>query len=216
MLLRSLQTLIENLYDLGPHGDVQDFLVTDRALLPAAVDEGAEEQLLVAREPQDGSVAMSLFLDARLLDRLERRDPRRELNGGNVADYLTALEGVSHFVCVAWHARHERPVSILHLEMQAEIDKYLATCHVLRSQEPDRFPAELHRLLFARARVAPQLAGDREQLYGTASRHAAKFCLDMERRLRHVWRQRDFAGLPELCRFYRLPDASKLAYVETL
>ena len=214
MLLRSLQTLIESLYDVEAREDVCDFLVTDRALLPAGTPRESDEQLLVADD--DGMLAMSLYLDAGLLERLERADPRRALNAANVADYLTVLEGVSHFVCVAWHAQHDRPVSLLHLEMQAEIDKYLATCQVMQSQWPERFPAELHRLLFESATVAPALAGERARMYGTASRQAARFCFGLERRLRSLWRQRDLRRLPELCRFYRLSEQAKLAYVDSL
>lgn len=214
MLLRSLQTLIESLYDVEACADIRDFLVTDRALLPPGTAEEADEQLLVAHD--DGMLAMSLYLDAGLLARLEQADPRRSLNAGNVADYLTALEGVSHFVCVAWHAQHDRPVSLLHLEMQAEIDKYLATCQVMQLQSPQRFPAELRRLLFESARVAPVLAGERARLYGTASRQAARFCFGLEQRLRTLWRRRDLRRLPELCRFYRLSDHAKLAYVDGL
>ena len=55
-------------------------------------------------------------------------------------DYWTALEGVSHFVYFAWNAGYDKPVSILELEMQAEIDKYIATFTLLRRQSPQRFP----------------------------------------------------------------------------
>ncbi len=37
------------------------------------------------------------------------------------------LEGVSHFLCVAHHATHDRQVSLLTLELQAEIDKYVGS-----------------------------------------------------------------------------------------
>jgi len=100
---------------------------------------------------------MSLYLDPELLERLDRADPMERLHDGNVADYWTALEGVSHFLYLAWNAGHDKPVSLLELEMQAEVDKYVASYWLMRRQFPDRFPAELLRLLFERTRIDPRL-----------------------------------------------------------
>jgi len=47
---------------------------------------------------------MSLYLDPALLQRLAREDPLTRLHAGNVADCWTALEGVSHFLYLAWNA----------------------------------------------------------------------------------------------------------------
>ena len=215
MLLRRLQNLISGIYDLAVPQDVGDFVVTDRRLLP---DEQAashtDEQLLVACG--EDTLDIALYLDAGLLKRLEAADPTDALHAGNVADYLTAVEGVSHFVCVAWHARHDRDVSLLALEMQAEIDKYLATYLLLRRQWPERFPAELHDLLFTRARVDTQLAGAREGLYRTASDHAACYCRAIDRRLRRQRRGGEKIGSEldaDLKRFYRMPESAKFAAI---
>ncbi len=48
----------------------------------------------------------------------------------------TALEGVSHFVYLAWNAGHDKPVSLLELEMQAEVDKYVGSYWLMRRQLP--------------------------------------------------------------------------------
>ncbi len=215
MLLRRLQNLISGIYDLTVQEDVGDFVVTDRRLLPAdQATSGTDEQLLVACG--EDALDIALFLDAGLLGRLDAADPTDALHGGNVADYLIAIEGVSHFVCVAWHARHDRDVSLLALEMQAEIDKYLATYLLLRQQWPERFPAELHDLLFTQARVDARLAGDRFGLYRAASDHAARYCRAIEGRLRRERRAGGDIGLEleaDLKRFYRLPESAKFAAI---
>ena len=215
MLLRRLQDLIAGIYDLAVPQDVGDFVVTDRRLLP--VEQAAsetDEQLLVACG--DDALDIALYLDAGLLLRLEAADPTDALHEGNVADYLTAMEGVSHFVCVAWHARHDRDVSLLALEMQAEIDKYLGTYLLLRRQWPERFPAELHDLLFTRARVDSRLAGAREGLYRAASDHAARYCRALEDRLRRRRCAGEQLGSEldaDLKRFYRMPESAKFAAI---
>ena len=141
---------------------------------------------------------------------------RTSCNQDNVADCWTALEGVSHFLCVAHNAGHDRPVSRLTLELQAEIDKYVASFLLLRRQSPQRFPAELHTLLFRRARIDPALAAGRESLYRRASRYAARFCARLEPRLRALRLADDGSWLGELRRFYRLSDFGKLRHIERL
>jgi hypothetical protein len=213
MLLRQLQDLLAGIYDVPVDFDVRDFLTTDRRALPEGVREsGTDEQLLV--QPRAGELALSLFLDPALLARLEAADPLDALHGRNLGDFWTALEGVSHFVCVAWNARHDRDVSVLELEMQAEIDKYVSSCWLLRRQSPQRFPTELHSLLFERTRIDPALAGERAGLYREATRYAARFCRSVERRLRHRSGAAAQAAMePDLRRFYRMPQRAKRDYI---
>ncbi len=217
MLLTQLQGLISGIYDVSIAHDVYDFLVTDRGHLPVAARSGdADEELIVAQpaEGNGGEVGMSLYLDPALLKRLALADPMVRLHDGNVADYWTALEGVSHFLYLAWNAGHDRPVSLLELEMQAEIDKYVASYWLMREQLPGRFPAELLSLLFERTRIDSRLARGREGMYRDASRYAEKFCRRLEQSLRGA--RGDSAGevLAELRRFYRLTNARKVAHIE--
>ena len=213
-VLERLEALLTGIYDLDIGCRVGDFIVTDRALLPGECREApGDEQLFVTSV--DDELCMSLYLDPALLERLERRDPSDGLDADNLADCWTALEGISHFLCVAHNAGHDRPVSRHALELQAEIDKYVASVALLRRRHPRRFPAELHTLLFRRARVDPALAGRHESLYRRASRQAARFCARLEPRLRACCRRDDGGWLGDLRRFYRLSDAGKLRHVDS-
>src|SRR6202035_3446341 len=156
MILRRIQELIGGIYDVPIAHDVYDYLVTERTTLPpSAHASGCDEELIIV-EGAD-AVGVSVYLDPKLLERFGRDDPLERLDASNVADYWTALEGVSHFVYFAWNAGHDKPVSMLELEMQAEIDKYVASLTLLRRQSPERFPAELLTLLFERTRIDPNL-----------------------------------------------------------
>jgi len=164
---------------------VGGFLVTDRMLLPRCARVGqAEEELLVAPVVA-GELALSLYLDPALLQRLAAADPLDRLHGGNVADCLTALEGVSHFLYVVWNASHDRSVTLVELEMQAEVDKFIVTHWLLRRQVPGHFPLELRRVLFERARIDPNV-GSRAGLYREASGYAGRFCRYLERALQRA------------------------------
>jgi len=217
MILKQLQDLIGDIYDVSITHDVYDFLVTDRNCLPAAArTQGPTDEELIVAQTEDGSgseIAMSLYLDPELLERLDRADPMERLHDGNVADYWTALEGVSHFLYLAWNAGHDKAVSLLELEMQAEVDKYVSSYWLLRQQLPDRFPAELIRLLFERTRIDARLAAGRENLYREASRYAEKFCRRLERSLRDGRGLSQSQVLAELRRFYRLTDTRKVAHI---
>lgn len=213
MILRRIQELIGGIYDVPIAHDVYDYLVTERTTLPpSARASGCDEELIIV-EGAD-AVGVSLYLDPKLLERLGRADPLERLDATNVADYWTALEGVSHFVYFAWNAGHDKPVSMLELEMQAEIDKYVASLTLLRRQSPERFPAELLSLLFERTRIDPKLARGREHMYRSASRYAEKFCRRLERGLRTAPVELTREVLAELRRFYRLSDGRKMAHIE--
>ena len=217
MILKRLQDLIGGIYDVSIGHDIYDFLVTDRKHLPPAAraPSATDEELLVAQsESGGGEIALSLYLDPALLERLDRADPLERLHEGNVADYWTALEGVSHFLYVAWNAGHDKPVSLLELEMQAEVDKYVASYWLMRRQLPGRFPDELLRVLFERTRVDPRLAGGREELYRQATRYAQRFCRRLQSSLRESRGPLQPEVLAELRRFYRLTNARKVAHIE--
>lgn len=212
-MLRALQDLLAVIYDVPLEHDVAEFLLTDRSRLPeSARASRADEQVLVAEEGD--TLWVSVYLEPGLLQRLAASNPFEALHQGNIADYWTVLEGVSHFVYLVWNASHDRAVTTLELELQAEIDKYVASLWLLREQNPGRFPAELHPLLFDRARVDAVLAGDRVEMYRQASSYAARYCRRLARTLRPAGSSADAAAISELRRFYRLGRDRKLRHIE--
>ncbi|HEV7432814.1 MAG TPA: hypothetical protein VGN77_07205 [Steroidobacteraceae bacterium] len=215
MVVQELQGQLQRLYDVPVEHDVAAFLLTDRSALPAEfAAHASDEQLLVA---QDGEgMTLGLFLDPAVLAHLAQANPLDILCGANLADYWTALEGVSHFVYLAWNAGHDRTVGLMELELQAEVDKYVCSVLLLQAQDPTRFPAELHRALFETARVDPQLTGEREGLYRRANQYAARFCRHLSQLLRPMGAQAQAHARCELRRFYRLTSAMKVRHIECL
>ena len=211
--LASMQSALAEIYDLAATPDVAQFLMTDRASVERF--EGtrdSEEQLLVAQE-EDG-IALALYIDAAVLERLARRDPFAALTADNLGDYLTVAEGVSHFVYVAWNAGFDKPVTLLELELQAEVDKYVLGAWLLREQGSGRFPRELHRALFERARIDATAAAGRARLYHAASRYAERFCRRVAASLARGTRGATRDLLAELRRFYRWGNARKVRHIE--
>jgi hypothetical protein len=210
--LASLQDALAEIYDLPATPDVREFLLTDRARLAEISSRQSDEQLLLAVEGD--TLSMALYIDPQVLLRLAGRDPLESLTHENLADYLTVAEGVSHFVYVAWNTSFDKPVSLLELELQAEVDKYVLGAWLLSAQNAGRFPRELHRALFDRTRIDPVAAAGREGLYRTASRYAGRFCQRVAALLERKRRGSMRETLAELRRFYRWGNARKLAHIE--
>jgi hypothetical protein len=105
-------------------------------------------------------------------------------------------------------------VSLLELELQAEIDKYVSSWLLLREQDPARYPAGLHRLLFERSRIDVRLAGERCELYREANHYAARFCRRLERQLSARAAPMRREALAELRRFYRLSRERKMTHIQ--
>jgi len=214
-MLRPLQRLLETIYDAPSGHDVRDYLVTERKHLPRERRALAADEELVLVEQERCNYVM-LYLDSTVLERLRERDPLRALDGANIGDFWVALEGVSHFSCLMWNAGHARGLSLLDLELQAEVDKYIVAFWLLRAQYPRHMPRELHHVLFARTHVDPKLPPARQQLYAAATSYAARFCRALQSSLFSSRVAQRRGAIAALRRFYRLTSSGKLKYIDAL
>jgi len=211
-LLGDFQTLLADIYELEMSYRVDDFVTTDARVASLLDTEGrtVEEKLLIAEG--DGDAEVSLYLEAGLVERLAEHDPLRRLDERNLADFWTAFEGVSHFAYYAWNASLEKPVRLLEMELQAEVDKFIAT-NVLLQRQGERPPAGLHQWLFELPRYDRRLSEAELRRYRCANHYAGKYCLKLVPGLaqglndRGLWR--------ELRRFYRLSQPNKIHHIES-
>jgi hypothetical protein len=213
VVLHGLQSLLERLYDLNSDRDIYDYLVTDRGALARFAPDNDKRELdekLLLAESADGA-GVALYLDEALLERLEQANPMGALNEENLADYCTALEGVSHFVYSTWRLSADLPVSLLELETQAEVDKYAATVFLL-GEQGGRYPEHVHARLFDRVHFDARLEHGQFERYHTAHRCAAQFCRRLERRFVNRGVARIEGLVRELRKFYRLGNREKLRY----
>lgn len=121
-------------------------------------------------------------------------DPKDHSNPG------TLLEETSHLVCLAWHAARDLPVSLLVLELQAEVDRFLFA--KLACERP---AALAH---FEHFHFSDHLEPTSRQRYELAHERAHSYCQNLEKRFP---KRADIpALLSELRRFYRASLATKL------
>ena len=207
-VLTQMQSLLARLYDVPAQFAIDEFVVSERGQLPATASDGADEQVLL--EDSADALSVSVYIAADVLRRLNRRNPLERLTEENLADYCTAFEGVSHFHYLTWRAASARPVSLLELELQAEVDKYVGALTLLAAQQAGQFPPTLHERLFADVRFHGHLSNDELERYKTANHYAARFCRFLDERFLRRRRVRMEAWLAELRRFYRLSHLQKL------
>ena len=110
----------------------------------------------------------------------------------------TIVEETSHLLCLAWHAVHDRRVSLLMLELQSEVDRYV----VARLQGRGGFRH------FEQFRWMDGMSAATQELYATAHRAGLRTCRSLARRFPE--RSDVPAMLAELRRFYRASAESKL------
>jgi hypothetical protein len=212
MALAAMQRRLTDLYGLEIGYNVKDFLITDRLLAGAlgGGERAVEEELLIVE--QDGEAEVTLYLEHELVGRLERNDPTSALTHDNLADFWVAFEGVSHFTYFVFKAGSDQCVTLLEMELQAEVDKFIATVLLLRDQG-EKPPQGLHHWLFELPRFDDRLTPDEHERYERANHYAAKYCSRLWPRL-----AKDSA-VDELRRelryFYRLPRERKIDHIES-
>ena len=211
-LLRRMQSLLAGLYDAPVEHDVGDFLVCDRRRFAQVVGARThcedDEQVFVIEDRH--GVQLGVYIDERVLARLERRDPTELLDDDNLGDFCTALEGVSHFHYLVWSLTRARPVSLLELELQAEVDKYAVAMALLTRQRAGMFPRGLHARMFDAVTFSPQPDETSRRRYEVANRHAARYCRSLDDRFLRPRRLRPDMWLAELRRFFRWGHQEKL------
>jgi hypothetical protein len=208
-MLGALQRGLELMYRIDTALDVRDFLLDAAARDALHPSRMPREQLLVAEDEK--GLELGLFVDEQVLANLEGRDPRRCLDDGNLGDFLLTVEGVSHFVYLAWRARRQRQVTALELELQAEIDKYVTCLLLLLPHGGLAAAAELRPRLFDAFELEPGMDDEERDRYLAANSNARAYAARLE--ARYVARGAVGEMLHELRWFYRLGAPEKLAHI---
>ena len=212
-MLAKLQQQLNDTYQTDPGYDVRDFLITDESMAQAlCADEmllNSGETLLI-REDDEG-ISLSLYVDADILDRMESANPLNNLRPEHLDDFCKVIEGLSHFNYIVWKAGQDQTVSLLELELQAEIDKFVSTMQLAREQhDPDLLNCLFMRI-FDFVRFRHDLDEEQSVRYRAANDYAARFC----RGLRTGLLTHSDGVLAELRRFYRLQLSDKISHIHT-
>lgn len=212
-MLAGLQKYLTDIYQVDPGFEVTDFLITDpelaKLLAYGSLVPNTDESVLLSQD--DDGLMMSLYLDEDLLERLSRDNPMKQLRSEQLDDLCKAIEGISHFNYIAWRALQDESVTLLELEMQAEVDKFVGTWLMALDQQEYELARCLHARLFERVQYNPGLSRDQLERYRAANDYAARFCHGLRTRL-----DRDGRGaIRELRHFYRLSQSAKISHIRS-
>jgi hypothetical protein len=192
--LRHMQRALETQNGLREKPPVDHFLISreERAALPGS-NENTPEQIFVSNDAEDPR--MGVFIDQQTLERFAARKDMRDPSA--LHDYCVVAEGVSHFLVLADRADAERQVSLLELELQAEVDKFVHLTQKLALVPGSRAQAKLHERLFERYALHAHLDETEVERYETANKAAARFCFRISKNAKRFYEEaRDFFGLP--------------------
>ena len=216
MSLSQLQQGLQGIYELDISHDVHDYLITSSEMA-ACLDRGqscreTREKLLVHEDEQ--GLNLSLYLDKDIVKRFTDHAFLDQMDHSGIQDYCLALEGISHFVYLVWNATYDRSVTMMEMELQAEIDKFVMLTDFLERQSAVLAPGQLRHLLFLSASYHDDLNEQERKRYRMANHYAQKYCQRLESRFlpsgrKDLW-------LNELRRFYRLNRKGKLDYIDQL
>jgi hypothetical protein len=208
-----LQDELEAIYGIRAPARVEEHLL-DRARARAHGAEPRAPEVLLVRESEDG-LELGLFLDDEVVHAATVTDPHDPRPLLTVTERLPQLacaaEGVSHFVYLAVRAAAERPVSLLELEVQAEVDKFaLLVLHLWR-RGLRRLSPVLRSRLYERVRFHAHLDAEELERYRLANRLGGGYARWLEDR---YVEGADVEGLVrELRTSYRLGAGEKLGYL---
>ena len=192
MILRQIQAHLQAIYRTTAP-DVAHFQI-DAVELRSVLGPHARhaDEWVLVRE-RDGFVDLAVFVADVHLQALETTQSLAQAAMENFAAFCAATEGVSHFLMLIERARREEPVSLLELEAQAEVDKFVCA----RLHHPS-FGETLWKRLFLEAELAEGLSSEEIVRYQEAGRLAGGFCAELEkaphvdailRTLRSFWRE---------------------------
>lgn len=214
MDLIELQRDLECVYELaGTAQPVADYLFSDAQLAggldPAGPGNYAEEALLIQQHGDE--LFMSLYLSEALMARLVDDSPLDALHDGNLSDLCLAVEGVSHYLFVSWNAAYDRPVTQVDLELQAEVDKFVAVVRLLERQGLPYSDAVINGL-FRAVSFDDGLSPQEQNRYRLANRAAEAYCTNLSERYLSAEGVSTRTFYADLRRFYRLRGEAKLRY----
>ncbi|MCM2333738.1 MAG: hypothetical protein NDI82_07305 [Anaeromyxobacteraceae bacterium] len=201
LTVQALQARLQSIYRVEAPG-VEGYLVGREVAAAAGHAPRAGEELLVLEEP-DG-LSVGLYLEEAVGAGAVR---------GELGPTAQAAEGVSHFVYLSTRAACGRPVSLLELEVQAEVDKFALLLLPLpgRPGVRRRRSRALRRRLYERVRYLEHLGAEELGRYREANRLGAGYARWLEGRFVE---EADVEGLlRELRQSYRLGAAEKLGYL---
>lgn len=214
-MLNYFQEQLQTIYEIEVGHSVNDFLITNKLLadhLSADNSCNNNERLLIS-EYQDG-LDLSLYISADVYKHIENSHPINLVKEGRYSEFCLMIEGVSHFLYVVWNASHQRQVTLLEMELQAEIDKFILMQSLIDNDSKSDSINNLRNWLFESNTYDSELGSNELERYEQANYYAGKYCMALQQSYKLSGLNQEL--LNDLRRLYRMNQQGKMRYINKL
>jgi len=218
-LLEELQRKIEKTYamDTGIE-DVGKFIIGDKTyqrlygnehVVTSANSYSTSARVLIRRNTNP--LRVSLYYPDWLIKKLEKYDPRAGIYDINIDEFAVFTEELDHLLLIAQSYKHQKPFSLLGLELRANVTKYLVLSYFIANQMALNrlnpvFRNLLKNHLFEENQYVDKSIQE-SQRYAEANRLAQKYINFLEKLDRETY-------LQEVRKFNKLTSVEMVRYVE--
>lgn len=213
-LINKIQSHIHAIYGINVGEEAADYLIGESelsSLLPANQRTIIPRELFLVNPcPQEDTLEIALFFDENLKKNLTENDPLTNLNGENISDFCTVIEGVSHFVYYLHKASLEHDITELEMELQAEIDKFVLLSFFAEASHHEKH--KILDLLFEDYFLVQDLKPEQAERYETATQLARKYCYELLKRFKST---NPAELIREIRLFYPLRQDQKIQLILT-
>ncbi len=219
-MLSHIQKIIEKIYKVETFLDVENYLIheplsntltnQDSCNIKSQSSKG---YLFISQDGEE--LKLALYLGRETISNLKNIHLQKDFRSSNLSDFFLATEEISHFIYAVWNAMNNRQISIFEMELQAEVDKYIAAIFYSSSINSGRVPAKnIKKQLFEDSVLNPDLLSEERERYRDANRMAMKYCHYLES---NYLRKNDIPSLLKNIRhFYRLGQNGKIGHINNI
>ena len=139
-LIRKIEGNLCQFYAISQEVSAWDFLLeqnkAEDQVLKVIDDQGLDRDRAATlfNVSDDGSLDINIYLSDMLAKKIRLDQPLIKLHSQNLDAFCALSEEISHFHFIIDHYRRSAPFSLLELEWQGEIDRFLSAALLLKEQ----------------------------------------------------------------------------------
>ena len=152
-LIKDLQKKIEKTYALETGiTNIEQYIIGDIGYkrfymgkeINTVINSQSSKARVLIREGGD-TLKATIYYPDNLIQILEDNDPRAGIHDDNVDACASFVEELDHFLFIAQNFKWNKPFSMLELELQANITKYLVLKHFIALQTRSRKLSQFYK-----------------------------------------------------------------------
>jgi hypothetical protein len=171
--IAAIESLLRQLYGFELEHGAVNFIIDfeQKTLLEQsglARTTGRAQTLVCSK---DDDLELAVYFNDEIISKLQTQNPLEALSISNIDVFCAVVEEISHFHLLINRASYQQTISLLELELQAEVDKLLICAQVLWQQTDKPHYVPLARILFDLAQFPTD-----DPRYQRANHLAGEFC----------------------------------------